>query len=233
MYAEQQVGFVIKGSKNKVYSLEKVLYGLRHAPRASYSKINDHLMQQGFEKSDCEPTFYQKEGDDILLVCLYEDDVIYMGSKETMVEDFKQRLMCTFEMSDLGLLHYFLGLEVKQEEDGVFISQRRYAEGLLKRFQMEKCKSAVTSMNVNEKLQVEDGTEAADAMRFRSLVGGLMYLTNSRPDIACSVSILSRFMQAPSKQHYGAGKRILRYISGTLDFGIWYSRVPHAIRVHR
>ena len=88
-------------------------------------------------------------------------------------------------------------------------------------------------MNVNEKLQVEDGTEAADAMRFKSLVGGQMYLTNSRPDIACSVSILSRFMQAPSKQHYGAGKRILRYISGTLDFGIWYSRVPHAIRVHR
>ena len=143
MYAEQQVGFVIKGSKNKVYRLEKALYGLRQAPRASYSKIDDHLMQQGFEKSDCEPTLYKKkEGDDILLVCLYEDDVIYMGSKETMVEDFKQRLMCTFEMSDLGLLHYFLGLEVKQEEDGVFISQRRYAEGLLKRFQMEKCKSA-------------------------------------------------------------------------------------------
>ncbi|XP_039136417.1 uncharacterized mitochondrial protein AtMg00810-like [Dioscorea cayenensis subsp. rotundata] len=130
-----------------------------------------------------------------------------------MVDEFKQRLMNTFEMIDFGLPHYFLGLEVKQEMEGVFILQKRYAEELLKRFHMVNCNNIVTPINVNEKLQVEDGREVANAMKFRSIIGGLIYLTHTHPDIACSVSIVSRFMQAPSKQHYGTAKRVLRYIA--------------------
>lgn len=117
------------------------------------------------------------------------------------------------------------GLEIKQGEDGVFVSQRKYAEDLLKRFNMIDCKAASTPMNINEKLQLEDGTEKADATLFRSLVGGLIYLTHTRPDIAFSVGMVSRFMHNPSRQHFGAAKRLLRYIAGTQDFGIWYSNV--------
>ncbi|XP_038704708.1 uncharacterized mitochondrial protein AtMg00810-like [Tripterygium wilfordii] len=129
-------------------------------------------------------------------------------------------------MSDLGSLHFFLGLEVKQGKDGVFVSQKKYATDLLKKFNMLNCKMAATPMNVNEKLQLEDGTEKANARNFRSLVGGLIYLTNTRPDIAFSMSIVSRFMHSPSKQHFGAAKRIMRYIAGTVDYGIWFTNVP-------
>lgn len=116
VYVKQPIGFVINGSESKVYKLKMALYGLREAPRAWHSKIDDHLIQRGFERSSCEPTLYKKkEGDSVLLVCLYVDDVIYMWSRKSMVDEFKQRLMNTFEMSDLGLLQYFLGLEVKQE----------------------------------------------------------------------------------------------------------------------
>ena len=128
-------------------------------------------------------------------------------------------------MSYLGLLHYFLGLEVKQGVDGVFILQRKYAEDLLKRFNMLNYKVAATPMNMNERLQLEDGTDKTDARSFRSLVGGLIYLSHTRPDISFSVGMVSRFMNSPTKHHYGAAKRILRYIAGTLDFGIWYTQV--------
>lgn len=148
-----------------------------------------------------------------------------MGSNHSIVAEFKSSMMGRFEMSDLGLLHYFLGLEVKQGEDGVFISQRKYAADLLKKFNMLNCKVAATPMNVNEKLQLEDGTERANATSFRSLVGGLIYLSHTRPDISFSVGMVSRFMNSPTKHHYGAAKRILRYVAGTLDYGIWYTQV--------
>ncbi|RVW83084.1 Retrovirus-related Pol polyprotein from transposon TNT 1-94 [Vitis vinifera] len=153
------------------------------------------------------------------------DDMIYMGSSSSLINEFKACMKKKFEMSDLGLLHFFLGLEVKQVEDGVFVSQRKYVVDLLKKFNMLNCKVVATPMNSNEKLQAEDGTKRADARRFRSLVGGLIYLTHTRPDIAFAVGVISRFMHCPSKQHLGAAKRVLRYIAGTYDFGIWYGHV--------
>lgn len=148
-----------------------------------------------------------------------------MGSTHSLIAEFKSSMKSMFEMSDLGLLHYFLGLEVKQGEDGVFISQRKYATDLLKRLNMVNCKVVATPMNVNEKLQLEDGTEKANARSFRSLVGGLIYLAHTRPDISFSMGVISRFMCNPSKHHFGAAKRILRYVAGTLDYGIWYTYV--------
>ncbi|KAK2981110.1 hypothetical protein RJ640_021164 [Escallonia rubra] len=122
---------------------------------------------------------------------------------------------------------YFLGLEVKQGKDGIFISQKKYATDLLKKFNMLNCKVAATPMNVNEKLKIEDGTQSTDGRFFRSLVGGLIYLTHTRPDIAFSVGVVSRFMHNPTAHHLGAAKRILRYIAGTRDFGLWYSQVSN------
>ncbi|KAG7576575.1 Ribonuclease H-like superfamily [Arabidopsis thaliana x Arabidopsis arenosa] len=227
VYVNQPEGFVVQGKEGCVYKLQKALYGLKQAPRAWYNKIDSFFGERGFERSKSEPTLYikkQSEGD-ILIVCLYVDDMIYMGSSAAMVADFKDSMMKKFEMSDLGLLHYFLGLEIKQEEDGIFVSQQKYAADLLKRFNMTNCNVEETPMNVNEKLQMDDGTEKADPTRFRSLVGGLIYLTHTRPDISFAVSAISRFMHSPTKQHYGAAKRLLRYVAGTTEFGLWYNRV--------
>ena len=130
-------------------------------------------------------------------------------------------------MTDLGLLHYFLGLEIKQTKHGIFLSQEKYAYGLLKKFNMKNCKDCNTPMNAGEKLCVEDGTGKVDATYFRKLVGGLMYLTHTRPDVMFAVCLVSRFMHNPSKHHLGAAKRILRYIHNTINFGIWYSLVTN------
>ncbi|XP_049387663.1 uncharacterized mitochondrial protein AtMg00810-like, partial [Solanum stenotomum] len=151
-------------------------------------------------RSENEPTLYVKsKGNDFIIVCLYVDDIIYTSSSISLVDEFKSQMKNEFEMSDIGLLHYFLGLEVHQAEDGIFLSQRKYARDLLIKFGLLNCKPATTPMNVGEKLQLNDRAEIDDARSFRSLVGGLIYLTHSRPDIAFSVGVVSRFMQQPSK----------------------------------
>ncbi|KAK9148869.1 hypothetical protein Scep_007626 [Stephania cephalantha] len=226
VYVAQPEGFE-KGNETKVYILRKALYGLKQAPRAWYSKIDGYLQKNGYTRSENEPTLYvKKEGkSDFIIICLYVDDIIYTSSSSSLLNKFKSQMMHEFEMSDMGLLHYFLGLEVSQVEDGVFLSQRKYANDLLNKFGMSNCKPAATPMNLNEKLQLQDGAEMADAKLFKSLVGGLIYLTNTRPNIAFSVGVISRFMQEPSKIHFGAAKRILRYVAGTMEYGIWYTKV--------
>lgn len=205
--------------------MRKELYGLKQAPRAWYNKIDKFFQENGFERSENEPTLYLKKqgNNDFLVVCLYVDDMIYMGSSESLVNDFKSSIMKNFEMTDLGLLQCFLGIEVIQGEDGIFATQKKYVVDLVKKFNMSNCEKALTPMNINEKLQREDGTEQADARIYRSLVGGLNYLTHTRPDIAFSVSVVSRYMHNPTKQHFGAAKKILRYVAGTVDYGVWYS----------
>ena len=148
--------------------MKKALYGLKQAPRAWYSKIDSYFIKNGFERSKNEPTLYLKRlgKNDFLIVCLYVDDMIYMGSSTSLIDEFKICMKKEFEMSDLGLLHYFLGLEVKQVEEGIFVSQRKYAIDLLKRFNMLNCKVVATPMNLNEKLQPSDGTEEANSSYF-------------------------------------------------------------------
>ncbi|PKA47257.1 putative mitochondrial protein [Apostasia shenzhenica] len=132
-----------------------------------------------------------------------------------------------FEMTDLGLLRHFLGLEIKQTSKGIFLSQEKYTSDLLEKFGMKNCNKVETPMNSSEKLQLEDETSLANSKYFRSLVGGLMYLIHTRPDLLFAVSMVSRFMHKPTKQHLGAAKRILRYIKGTSNYGIWYSQTTN------
>lgn len=228
VFVTQPEGFIRQGYEAKVYRLIKALYGLKQASRAWYTKIDNYFQQNNYRRSDdSEPTLYVKnEGTDFIIVSVYVDDIIYTSSSKKLLDEFKQHMESKFEMSDLGLLHYFLGIEVQQSIDGIFISQRKYAKDLLSRFGMLNSKPADTPMNFNEKLQQDDGAEMADAKKFRSLVGGLNYLTHTRPDIAYSVSLISRFMQQPSRNHFGAAKRVLRYIAGTMEYGIMYSKVP-------
>ncbi|GKV36358.1 hypothetical protein SLEP1_g44499 [Rubroshorea leprosula] len=228
VYVEQPEGFIVQGKEGKVYKFKKALYGLKQAPRAWYGRLDSYLHDNDFHRNENEPTLYVKvKGGDILIICVYVDDIIYTGSSNILIEEFKKNMSAEFDMSDLGLLHYFLGLQIYQTDYGIFVSQEKYALDLLKKFNMQNCKMSATPMNTNEKLTVDDGTPRANEKYFRSMVGGLMYLTHTRPDIMFSVSLVSRFMHNPFVHHLGTAKRILCYIRATSNFGIWYKPVPN------
>lgn len=224
IYVEQPKGFLVKGKEEKVYRLRKALYGLKQAPKAWYNKVDDYLQSLRFIKSPSEATLYVKKSDtNLIIVSVYVDDMLVTGSNEKLVDEFKAEMFKAFEMTDLGLLTYFLGMEVKQGDNGVFICQKKFAKEILKKFHMEDCKDISTPMNQKEKFSKEDGAEKVDEMLYRSLIGCLMYLTATRPDIMFVVSLLSRFMNCASEVHFIAAKRILRYVKGTTDYGIKYS----------
>ncbi|GKV09408.1 hypothetical protein SLEP1_g20916 [Rubroshorea leprosula] len=192
VYVEQPEGFIVQGKEEKVYKLKKALYRLKQAPRAWYGRLDSYLHDNDFHRNENEPTLYVKmKGGDILIICVYVDDIIYTGSSNILIEEFKKNMSAEFDMSDLGLLHYFLGLQIYQTDYDIFVSQEKYALDLLKKFNMQNCKMSTTPMNTNEKLTVDDGTPRANEKYFRSMVGGLMYLTHTRPNIMFSVSLVS------------------------------------------
>ncbi|XP_035838306.1 uncharacterized mitochondrial protein AtMg00810-like [Helianthus annuus] len=160
----------------------------------------------------------------MIVVCLYVDDIGYTSSSEKLLVEFRQKMVNEFEMIDIRQQNYFLALEETQRKDSTFVGEQKYARDLLNRFSMSKCKIATTLMNVSEKLQLEDGGAAADEYQFRSLVGGLIYLAHSRPDIAHAVGVISRFMHKPSIIHLGAAKMVMRYVAGFIDLGLWYGK---------
>ncbi|RVW95066.1 Retrovirus-related Pol polyprotein from transposon RE1 [Vitis vinifera] len=199
IYVKQPKGFQVKGQEEKVYLLKKALYGLKQAPRAWYSRIDEHLQSLGFVKSPSEATLYVKGTDaNLIVVSVYVDDLLVTSSNEKLVKEFKAEILKVFEMTDLGLMSYFLGIEVKQDHDGVFISQKKYAKEILNKFHMDDCKRTSTPMYQKEKFSKDDGTEKVDESQYRSLIGCLMYLTATKPDIMFSVSLLSRFMHCAS-----------------------------------
>lgn len=227
MWNKQPEGFEIN-EEDKVYKPKKALYGLKQAPQAWYNKINAYFQQNQFFRSENEPTLYvKKQGTSgFIIVCLYVDDIIYMGSSKSLLEEFKVNMMSKFEMTDLCLLHYYLGIEIVQDEAEIFVCQK-YAADFLKRFIMLDCKMKATPMNINQKMQEDDGAQRAKPILYRSLVGGLIYLTHTRPDISFALRVVSSYASNPSIKHFGAAKRILRYIAGTLHYGIWYTKSDH------
>lgn len=208
VFVEQPVGFQIQGKEDMVYKLYKALYGLKQASLAWYSKIDSYFLLQGFKRSENEPTLYMKieETGDIILVCIYVDDIVCLSSSVDLITKFKYQMKSDFEMTDLGLLTYFLGIEVTQDDNGVFISQRKYTQDLLKKYNMLSCKPSPTPMCTNEKFTRDNGSGDAEGEKYRCLMGKLIYLTHTRPDISYSVGVLSRFMNIPSRFHAGACK---------------------------
>ncbi|XP_016690648.1 uncharacterized protein [Gossypium hirsutum] len=201
---------VFQDNEDKVYLLKKALYGLKQAPRAWNSRIDDHLVGLGFQKSQFELTLYVKhEGTNTLVISVYVDDLLITGSNIDQVNQFKLEMKKVFEMTDLGLMSYFLDIEIKQNQNEVFICQRKYAKEILRKFHMEDCKAMSTPMNQKEKLIKDDGSAKVIEAEFRSLVGCLMYLAATRPDILNDVSILSRFMHCPNETHMRDAKHVL------------------------
>ncbi|KAI9170383.1 hypothetical protein LWI28_027097 [Acer negundo] len=175
--------------------------------------------------SESESTLHVKlrGNDEVLIVCLYVDDLIYTSNSTALIAEFKDFMIGEFEMTDIGLMNYFLGLEVKQSNTRIFISQEKYVNDLFEKFQMKDCNPVKFPMNTNQKFSLNDGEERIDGHLYRSLIGSMLYLKNCRPDIMFATSFLSRFMQNPSKLHYEAAKRMLRYFKGTSSYGIWYT----------
>lgn len=173
-----------------------------------------------------EQTLYTKVGTNgkILIVCLYVDDLIYMSNDGAMLVDFKKSMMSEFEMTNLGLMHYFLGIEVMQTSVGIFISQKKYALEILDRFKMKDCNSVSTLTEFGLKLTKNGEGEKVNATLYKQIVGSLMYLTSTRPDIMHSVNLISRYMENLTDVHLLAAKRILRYLKGTVDFEIFLSK---------
>ncbi|GKV37173.1 hypothetical protein SLEP1_g45232 [Rubroshorea leprosula] len=224
IYVEQPPGFEITGKEDCVYKLNKALYGLKQAPRAWYCRIDHYLMSQGFRRSTKEATLYVKgnSSESQLILSLYVDDLLLTGNDLKLLEQFKKVMMQEFAMIDLGETKYFLGLEVQQLSKGIFICQRKYALDILKKFEMENCKPVATPLVQNEKLSKDDQETKVDSSYYRSLIGSLLYLTATRLDLMFAASYLSRFMSTPSKFHLVAAKRVLRYIKGTYELGLWF-----------
>ncbi|CAL2276266.1 unnamed protein product [Prunus armeniaca] len=226
VFVEQPRGYEKKDSPNKVYKLKKALYGLKQAPRAWFSRIEAYFVNEGFEKCHSEHTLFvkvSKEGK-ILIVSIYVDDLIFTGDDESMIEDFKNSMMNEFDMSDLGRMRYFLGIEVLQRDDGIFICQKKYAMEVLRRFGMEESNSVLNPVVPGFKVCKDADGVKVDATFFKQVVGSLMYLTATRPDLMFVVSLISRYMGQPTELHLQAAKRALRYLKGTTDFGIFYKK---------
>ena len=223
IFVDQPLGFVVGGEEEKVYLLKKVLYGLKLAPRAWYSRIDEHLLKHDFKST----LYIRTSNYDCIVVSLYMDDLFVTGNNLNMIDKFKAEMMKVFEMTDLGEMSYFLGVEVQQNQRGIFIGQQIYAKEILKKFKMEECKSMTTLINLKEKLCKEDGAGKVDEAIYRSLIGCLMYLTATRLDIMHVVNLLSRFMHCANEVHFKAVKRVVRYIKGTLSYGIQFSRIEN------
>ena len=223
VFVEQPKGFEVTYKSDKVYKLRKALYGLKQAPRAWYSRIEGFFLQNGFEKCYCEHTlFVRKEEERCLIVSLYVDDLIYTRNSTEMFEEFKSSMMNEFSMTDLGKMRSFLGVEVVQDKKVIFITQRKYAEEILKKYEMEECNPVMNPMVPGQKLTKAGAGEEVNPTTFKQLVGSLRYLIATRPNLIYLVNLVSRYMESPNEQHMVAEKRILTYIQGTRDFGIQY-----------
>ena len=169
-------------------------------------------------------TKYNNQGQ-IILISLYVDDMIITGNVDDLIKGIKRLMAQVFEMKDIESLHYCLGLEVCRDTGQTFLTQGKYARNLLEKFGMDQCRAVATPLQQNLKLSSDDGTKEVDATMYRQLVGSLIYLTTTRPELAYSVSVLSQFMSKPLESHWIAAKCVLRYLSGTCNYGILYTDI--------
>ena len=224
VYVEQPPGFIDPKYPNHVYRLDKALYGLKQAPRAWYETLAQFLLESGFKRGTIDKTlFYLNHGKDLLLVQIYVDDIIFGSTNNKLCERFSKLMQSRYQMSMMGEMSYFLGLQVKQTDDGIFINQSKYTKNLLKKFNMQDSSTATTPMATTTKLDPDQGLEV-DITNYRGMIGSLLYLTASRPDIMYATCLCARFQANPREPHLIAVKRIFRYLKGTPSLGLWYAR---------
>ena len=225
VYVEQPPGFEDHIKSDYVFKLNKALYGLKQAPRAWYERLSMFLISKGFNRGKVDTTLFLKTIDnDILVVQIYVDDIIFGSTKELLCQEFAENMQAEFEMSMMGELTFFLGLQIKQTKEGIFIHQGKYTKQILKKFGYDGCKKAATPMSTSTRLDSDSNGQKVNEKLYRSLIGSLLYLTASRPDILFSVCLCARFQSAPTETHLLAVKRIFKYLINTSNLGIWYPK---------
>nr|GEY77800.1 copia protein [Tanacetum cinerariifolium] len=222
VYVNQPDGFIDPYHPDKVYRLKKALYGLKQAPRAWYDKLSNFLVSKGFSKGSIDPTlFITKHRGDILLVQIYVDDIIFGLTNPKLSKQFEKLMHSKFEMSMIGELKFFLGIQINQSPRSIFINQAKYAQEILIKHGLTSCDSVGTPM-ATKHLDANLSGTAVDQTKYRSMVGALMYLTASRPDIMHATYYCARYQAKPTKKHLTAVKWIFRYLKDTIHMGLWY-----------
>lgn len=204
-----------------VCKLRKAIYGLKQAPRAWYTELTNFLLSTGFKQSMANTSlFILHHATTPIYLIVYVDNIIVTGPTATTLDFFIKSLANRFSLKDLGALSYFLGVEVTPTSKGLFLSQRKYIIDLLDRMSMLHAKPTPTPLIVTHGLSSTSGDLLESPTEYRAAVGGLQYLTLTRPDVAFAVNKLSQFMHKPRSEHWATLKRLMRYLCGTLDKGI-------------
>ncbi|GJT26420.1 putative ribonuclease H-like domain-containing protein [Tanacetum coccineum] len=227
VYVSQPPGFLDPKYPEKVYKVVKALYGLHQAPRAWYATLSTFLLKNGYRRGTIDKTlFLKKDKHDIILVQVYVEVYHPLDIQRSLgVISLRHWMKSRFQMSSMGELTFFLGLQVKQKPDGIFISQDKYVAEILKKFDFASVKTASTPIETQKPLVKDEEASDVDVHLYRSMIGSLMYVTASRPDIMFAVCACSRFQVTPKTSHLSAVKRIFRYLKGKPKLGLWYPRV--------
>jgi hypothetical protein len=184
-----------------------------------------HIFKTKGSRGTIDNNLYIKiEGIDFLIVLVYLDDIIFGSNNASLVQWFSSAMQYKFGMSMIGELSFFIGMQITQRSEGIFLSQEKYLREILKRFQMEDSKPMRKSMVTGCNLRKEDDSPDVDQSSYRSMIGSLLYITTSHPDIMHVVGMVGRYQSAPKQSHLLAVKRILKYLKGTMNYGLWYTR---------
>ncbi|GJY89894.1 retrovirus-related pol polyprotein from transposon TNT 1-94 [Tanacetum coccineum] len=225
VFVSQPEEFEDQDNPTHVYRLKKALYGLKQAPRAWYDTLSKFLLANNFFKGAVDPTvFTRKSGKHILLVQIYVDDIIFASNDHNVCHIFSKEMSSKFQMSMMGQMSFFLGLQVSQSPGGIFINQAKYALKTFKKYGMDLSDPVDTPMVDRLKLDEDLMGIPVDQTRFRGMVGSLMYLTASRPDLVFAVCMCARYQAKPTKNHFEAIKRVFQYLKGTINMGLWYPK---------
>ncbi|GJW84518.1 retrovirus-related pol polyprotein from transposon TNT 1-94 [Tanacetum coccineum] len=224
VYVNQPDGFIDPYHPDQVYHLKKALYGLKQAPRTWYEELSNFLVSKGFSKGSIDPTlFITKYGEDILLVQIYVDDIIFGSTNLKLSQRFEKLMHNKFEMSMMGELKFFLGIQIHQSPRGTFINQAKYAQEILTKHGMTSCDSIGTPM-ATKHLDADLSGTPVDQTKYHSMVGALMYLTTSRPDIVHATCYCARYQARPTEKHLTMVKRIFRYLKNIINMGLSYPK---------
>ncbi|KAI3758473.1 hypothetical protein L6452_06036 [Arctium lappa] len=226
VYVQQPPGFESTEYPNHVYYLDKALYGLKQAPRAWYETLSTFLINNGFEKGTIDTTlFIKRYKNEMILVQIYVDDIIFGSTNQKYCDKFSELMKSEFEMSLMRELTFFLGLQVKQTSEGTFISQSKYVYEILQKYKLNDSTSMRTPLSTGVKLDTDPSGESVDIKTYRGMIGSLLYLTASRPDIMFATCLCARYQANPKVSHLTAVKRIFKYLRGTQTLGLWYPKL--------
>ncbi|GJV65024.1 retrovirus-related pol polyprotein from transposon TNT 1-94 [Tanacetum coccineum] len=221
VYVCQPEGFIDADNPSHIYKLKKALYGLNQAPRAWYNDLSKFLLQNHFLKGTIDPTlFIRCFDDDILVVQVYVDDIIFGSTNPRYSQLFSGFMKSCFEMSMTREMTFFLSLQVIQSPHGIFISQSNYVLEILKKYGMETCDPVRTPMEIKDKFDLDQNGTLVDATKYRSMISVIMYLTSSRPDIVHATCLCARYQAKRTEKHLKEVKRIFRYLWGTVNMGL-------------